>query len=78
MAADSRKRQKKKERRTQKRNDKKRGLVRRQSVPLIERLQAAVDQPILHCRITESLWSEGLGMVLLSRELPGGRIAAPT
>jgi hypothetical protein len=75
MAADARKRQKKQERRSRKRKEKKQVLVRRQSLGLAERLAAACQSPVLHCWITESLWEEGIGFVMLSRELPDGRVA---
>ncbi len=31
--------------------------------------------PIVHCRVTEDLWTQGMGQALLSRELPDGSIA---
>src|SRR6185369_15415262 len=75
MAGDARKRQKKQERRTAKRKKKKHQLVRQQSGGLPERLSAATRYPILHCWITTSIEDEGIGHVVLSRELPGSQVA---
>lgn len=76
MGSDQRKRQKKLERRAAKRKEKKQLQVREQNVSLAERLTAAVKCPVLHCRINDSFEDEGMGSLLLSRELPGGRVAA--
>jgi hypothetical protein len=75
MPTDPRKRQKKQERRAAKRKEKKHLQVRQQSAGLPERLSAATKFPILHCRIGDSLGPDGIGSVLLSRELPGGQVA---
>jgi hypothetical protein len=76
MAADPRKRQKKLERRTAKRHEKKRQLVKEHSAGLGERLTVASKAPNLHAWITEDLWSaQGMGQVLLSRTLPNGFVA---
>jgi hypothetical protein len=75
MATDPRKRQKKLERRSAKRKEKKHTLVQRQNVGLAERMAAAADAPILHCWVGDSLADQGLGSVLLSRELPHGQVA---
>jgi len=75
MANDPRKRQKKMERRAAKRKEKKHVQVREQSSGLNERLRAAVAFPILHCWITDSVEKEGIGWVVLSRELPHGSVA---
>jgi hypothetical protein len=75
MAADPRKRQKKLERRTAKRQEKKHRLVREQNAGLAERLTAAARYPVLHAWIGEALWTQGLGQVLLSRALPDGSVA---
>jgi hypothetical protein len=76
MAADARKRQKKQERRARKRKEKKQVLVRRAHVTLADQLKAAAVHPILHCWAATTLWSDGLGPVLLSRRLPSGRVAS--
>jgi hypothetical protein len=78
MAADPRKRQKKQERKATKRKEKKHELVRQQSAGLAERLTAAARYPVLHCLVGDRLADQGMGWVLLSRELPGGRVAVAT
>src|SRR4051812_12775178 len=75
MATNPRKRQKKLERRTAKRKEKKHLEVRSQSGGLTERLSAAARCPVLNCWISETLQTQGLGSVVLSRELPNGQVA---
>ena len=75
MAADPRKRQKKQERKAAKRKEKRHELVRQQSVGLAERLTGAARYPVLHCWVSDLLAEQGMGTVLLSRELHGGRVA---
>jgi hypothetical protein len=75
MGSDPRKRQKKQERKAAKRKEKKHEVARQQSVGLPERLAAAARYPVLHCLIGDRLEDQGMGSVLLSRELPGGRVA---
>src|SRR5207247_7463452 len=53
-------------------------LVRQQNAGLAERLTAAVPFPILNCWITNSLEEEGIGWVVLSREIPNGSVAVAT
>jgi hypothetical protein len=75
MAADPRKHQKKLERRTAKRKEKKQLVTREQNTPITERLTEATRFPVLDCRISNSLQDSGIGWVLLSRELPGRQVA---
>jgi hypothetical protein len=75
MGSDPRKRQKKLERRTAKRKEKRHEVVRQQARGITERLTAAAKYPVLDCWIAKSIAEQGLGPVLLSRELPGGRVA---
>src|SRR5437764_2301661 len=75
MGADPRKRQKKLERRTAKRKEKRHALVRQQNVGLADQLTAAAKFPVLHCWIGTGVEDEGMGSVLFSRELPDGRVA---
>jgi hypothetical protein len=75
MAADPKKRQKKLERRAAKRKAKQHDLVREKSAGLPERLEAAVRSPVLHSWATEAVWDQGLGWVVLSRQLPNGSVA---
>jgi hypothetical protein len=75
MAVNSRKRQLQKERKEKKRKEKKQQLARMQNAGIAERMRAAADYPVLHSWISESIDDQGMGHVLLSRELPGGRVA---
>jgi hypothetical protein len=75
MAGDPRKRQKKMERRTAKRKEKKHALVRQENPGLMERLTAAARCPILDCWIGADIANQGIGWVLLSREFPNGQVA---
>jgi hypothetical protein len=75
MANNPRKRQKKMERRAAKRKEKKHLRVRDENAGLVQRLTDAARYPILHCWISESLHSKGLGWVVLSRELSHGSVA---
>jgi hypothetical protein len=75
MATDPRKRQKKLERRTAKRKDKKHQFVKKQEVGLAERLTTAAKHPVLDSRVSEDFWDKGIGQVMLSRQLPDGSVA---
>jgi hypothetical protein len=75
MASDPRKRQKKLERRAARRKEKKHLIAREQTAGLGERLTAATAAPVLHSWVSEALWTEGLGQVLLSRQLANGYVA---
>jgi hypothetical protein len=75
MANDPRKRQKKLERRSAKRKEKRQVRVREQNVGLAERLRRAGDYPILHCWIGDSIADTGIGWVVLSRKMPSGSVA---
>lgn len=75
MALDARRRQKKKERRHAKQKAKKKALARRSAESLAVRIEWAAGAPLLHCCANESLWDQGMGSVLLSRELSGRRVA---
>jgi hypothetical protein len=75
MAADPRKRQKKLERRAAKRKEKKHLIIREQTAGLGERLTAATAAPVLHTWISDTMWTKGLGQVLLSRQLANGYVA---
>ena len=75
MATDPRKRQKKLERRTAKRQDKKHKIVRAQSAGLADRMTAAAKYPVLQAWVQDVYYTEGIGSVLLSRELPDGSVA---
>jgi hypothetical protein len=75
MGTDPRKRQKKLERRSAKRKEKRHVQARVDSAGLPEQLRAAVAYPVLHAWIGESLGPQGIGSVVLSRELPARQVA---
>src|ERR1700722_9982765 len=75
VPTDPRTRQKKLEKRTAKRNEKKHLVKQEQNAGFAERLLAATRFPILNCQIAESLEETGLGWVMLSRGSPDGRVA---
>jgi hypothetical protein len=75
MAGDPRKRQKKLERRAAKRKERRHELIRQKNRGLSELLALASGAPILHCRIADTLWDQGMGNVLISRQLPKDRVA---
>ncbi len=75
MGDDPRKRQKKLERRAAKRKEKRHDQARVDSAGLPERLREAAAHPVLHAWIGESLSTQGIGGVILSRELPGRQVA---
>jgi hypothetical protein len=78
MPTDPRKRQKKQERKAARRKEKKHLQVREQNVGLPEWLSAAAGFPVLHSWISDTTETEGIGTVILSRELPDGRVAVAT
>jgi len=75
VAAKEKKRQKRLERQKAKRKERQKALVKHKHRGLTERLAAAASSPILHCLVPEDLWDEGMGQVLISRELPNGYVA---
>jgi hypothetical protein len=75
MATDPRKRQKKLERRTAKRQDKKHRVTRAQPTGLADRMTAAAKYPPLDAWIADVFYTEGMGQVLISRELPDHSVA---
>jgi hypothetical protein len=74
MARDARKQQQKQERRAAKRKAKSRELARVNSAGLAERLAAADKYPVIDCWMAADVWTQGIGYVALSRELPGGNV----
>src|SRR5438046_2297230 len=76
MAVDPRKRKEKLERRAAKRKAKQKSLVVQKTSEQALRFSAAADAPFLDSGAAATLWSEGLGSVWLSRQLPDGSIAA--
>src|SRR5262245_16617550 len=75
MPTDPRKRQKKLEKRSARRKEKKHYTDHEQNLGLAALLAAAAGLPVLHCWITDSLKDQGIGWVVLSRAFPDGRVA---
>jgi hypothetical protein len=75
MAQDPRKRQKRLQKQAAKRKEKKHELIREKSAGIGERMTAATKYPVLDALVTEDFWTQGMGWVLLSRELPGRMVA---
>ncbi|MBI1904350.1 MAG: hypothetical protein HYS13_24915 [Planctomycetia bacterium] len=75
MAQDPRKRQRKLERRKAKQKAEKKALARRQSHGAIERLERAATAPVLHCCAHRAIFEQGMGQVLVSRQLDSGNVA---
>jgi len=76
MPANSKRRQKQLERKKAKRKEKHSLLVKQKNQGLGEQLsEAAAKAPVLDSFIAEDVWKEGLGTVLVSRELPDNRVA---
>src|SRR6266702_451246 len=75
MATDPKKRQKKLERRSAKRKEKRHHLVKEQNAGLPERLRDAAKFPVLHCWIGDAIREQGIGWVVLSRQLSNGSVA---
>src|SRR5262245_26993843 len=74
MASNPRKRQKKLERRTARRKQKKQTVARQESGGLPARLAGAAKYPVLHCWVMTALEDSGMGSVLFSRHA-GGMVA---
>lgn len=75
MALDQRKRQKKLERRAAKRKAQAKPAFRYDTADVRARFQKAAAAPILHAVASESLWTNGIGHVVLSRTADQGQIA---
>jgi hypothetical protein len=75
VPTDPRKRQKKQEHRAARRKAKLQERAREQHAGIAERLTAAAKYPVLHSWATNDVWTQGIGWVCLSRELPGGSVA---
>jgi hypothetical protein len=75
MPTDPRKRQKKLERKSASRKEKKHLIVRQESVSLATRFALAAPCPVLHSCIADTNWDQGMGQVHLTRALPDGRVA---
>jgi hypothetical protein len=75
MPVDPRRRQKKLERHKAKQKAERRALARAASQGLAGRLEMTASAPILHCCAAVSLWDQGIGPVLISRQLSNGKVA---
>lgn len=75
MAIDPRKRQKKLERKNAKKRAKRRKLARLGAGGLPARLREASAWPVLHSSATSTVWDEGIGYMLISREGKNGNVA---
>jgi hypothetical protein len=75
VPVDPRKRQKKLERRKAKHKAERRQLARRESAGLPAHFQRAAAAPVMHCVVANDVWEQGIGNVLISRQLPHGDVA---
>jgi hypothetical protein len=75
MAGNDRKRQKRLEKKTARRKEKKKEVIRQESGGLPARLALAAKYPVLHCWMTNANFEQGMGMVVVSRALPDGNVA---
>jgi len=75
MAQDVRRRQKQLARKKAKRKEKRRSLVKRDEHSAASAFARVEHAPILHACATTDVFDLGIGNVLLSRELPNGRVA---
>lgn len=75
VAIDPRKRQKKLERRKAKLKAQRRDVAGREPKGLSARIQQASTAPILHCCMNTEIWRQGIGHVLVSRQLGAGQVA---
>ena len=76
MALDQRKKQKKAEKRNAKQKAKKKSLALRGREDPGLRIARAASAPILHSAYSANLWKDGIGYVLLSRQLASGNVAS--
>ncbi len=75
MAKSDQRKQKKRERQNAKRKERRQQLVRQKNRGLSERLLAATMAPVFGSWVNSDLWSQGIGQVVLSRQLSDGQIA---
>jgi hypothetical protein len=75
MAVDPRRRQKKLEKKRAKQNAERREQARREAAGLAARIERESTAPILHCFATPTLSVNGMGEVLISRQLSHGNVA---
>ncbi len=75
MAIDPRRRQRKLERKRAKKTAERRELARREAGGLAVRIEQGSKAPILHCFATSNVLKDGIGEVLISRQLSHGNVA---
>src|SRR5947209_6438667 len=75
MSKNEARRQKQLAKKKAKRDEKRTELARRNSDNPLIRLAAAETWPIVETLVPETLMSEGMGQLLLTRRLPDGRLA---
>lgn len=75
MAVNEKRRQKKLIKRRNDRKSRKKELVRHSNEGIAARLKHAAHFDIVNCCMSDCIWEEGIGNVLLSRRLPTGEIA---
>lgn len=75
MTLDPRKRQKKLERKKAKDKEKRQALAVRESKTLAHRFARAETGPVIDSFLPAVLWEQGIGSVVLARDLGGGRVA---
>src|SRR5262245_66469376 len=75
MVLDPRKRQKKLERKAAKRKLQLKAIAERNPTDLGQRFQNAAAAPVVHSQASNAVWSEGIGYVLLSRQIQSNRLA---
>lgn len=75
MVLDPRKRQKKLERKMAKRRAQKQTFVQQNPTDVHVRFQQAASATVLHSLASDSVWKQGIGPVLLSREVKHGQVA---
>jgi hypothetical protein len=75
MTIDPRRRQKKLERKKAKKTAQRRELARREAGGLATRIEQGSKAPILHCFATSNVMEDGIGEVLISRQLSHGNVA---
>jgi hypothetical protein len=78
MAIDPRKRQKKLERRKAKDKARNRAVAVSQSRRIANRFERVGGGRILDCLVPTDLWDDGIGQVLISREMDNGHVAHAT
>lgn len=75
MAVDPRKRQKKLEKQKAKQKERKKVLAKQKLPSAGTMLQRSGSAPISHCVAGRELWTQGMGSVLIGRQLPNGQVA---